>query len=478
VYTASLTPGVGFWDTAEMQTVPYIFGVAHPPGFPAFVILGFIFSHAYAVGPIAWRISLFSAIAVAAATWFAFRTMEDAGVHPVPAALASWTFAFGPIVWTRATRAEVHALAILFISVAVWAALRARTTGRPAFLYTCGAFVGLAAATHPIIIWALPGIALLAFYARAPWSKKTVLLAILAAIAPLLLYLYMPLRSFILSRQRLDPTLAIGLPPGQPFWDYGHTVNWYNFFRHLTGAQFPTKGHALTAILHLSSYPAFASSFSAHAVLEFGIPVLVLALVGWLWLAFDDRVTALALSLICLCGVPFAVSYIIEIDYDRYFLTAFWCIAVLAGAGAQAVVSLAARRFRSAAVIGMLSLVLLAAVGDTVYANRQIFAQRNDHSADQFVDRIVRETRPNGIIGAPWVFAAPLAYAAYVERRLDERVIESAEPPLVASRLARWAKQRPVYVIYYETGPQPIPGARQVPIDIVAPPLLYRVVPR
>ena len=32
-YSAPLGPGT--WDTAELQTVPYILGIAHPTGFPA-----------------------------------------------------------------------------------------------------------------------------------------------------------------------------------------------------------------------------------------------------------------------------------------------------------------------------------------------------------------------------------------------------------------------------------------------------------
>ncbi|HET6275000.1 MAG TPA: hypothetical protein VFE16_03575 [Candidatus Cybelea sp.] len=32
LYVLSLDPDVGFWDTGEMNTVPYILGLAHPTG--------------------------------------------------------------------------------------------------------------------------------------------------------------------------------------------------------------------------------------------------------------------------------------------------------------------------------------------------------------------------------------------------------------------------------------------------------------
>ena len=37
-------PGVGFWDTAEFQTVPPILGTAHPTGYPTYVLLGWLAS--------------------------------------------------------------------------------------------------------------------------------------------------------------------------------------------------------------------------------------------------------------------------------------------------------------------------------------------------------------------------------------------------------------------------------------------------
>ncbi len=55
---------VDYWDTGEMQTVPWILGIAHPTGFPAFVLGGFLFSHLVPIGSVAFRMSLFSGIAM------------------------------------------------------------------------------------------------------------------------------------------------------------------------------------------------------------------------------------------------------------------------------------------------------------------------------------------------------------------------------------------------------------------------------
>jgi len=50
VYVASLRGDVSYWDTGDLQTVPYILGIPYPTGFPGYVLIGWLWSHAFAVG--------------------------------------------------------------------------------------------------------------------------------------------------------------------------------------------------------------------------------------------------------------------------------------------------------------------------------------------------------------------------------------------------------------------------------------------
>src|SRR5918996_876594 len=38
----AMMPGLGYWDTAELQTVAPLLGTAHPTGFPTYVLLGWL----------------------------------------------------------------------------------------------------------------------------------------------------------------------------------------------------------------------------------------------------------------------------------------------------------------------------------------------------------------------------------------------------------------------------------------------------
>lgn len=479
IYVASLTPGVGFWDTAEMQTVPYIFGIAHPTGFPSFVMLGYLFSHVFACGNVAWRLTVMSAIAMSAAAWFVFRTLVDEGVDPLFGCIAAWTFSFGYVAWTRGTRAEVHALAICFIAAAIWSALRARSSGATAPLYVCALSVGLAAATHPVVIWILPGLMVLLaepwLWRDHPWRKGVFAFCFL--FVPLLAYLYMPLRSAFVTTHHLDPTLGLGLPPGQAFWDWGHPATLHNFIRTLTGARFP-KSDALGATLKLLLYPSFAKDFAIKTLGEYGIIVSLLAVAGAIELFFRDPAKAVGLLLAALLGIPFALSYTIESDYDRYFLTAYWVMALLAGLGALAVVRRAPRG-GSVIAFAIATGLLLTGVAQSINKNRDVFRQRTDISGSAFIDRARRETPANGVIVASWVYAAPLAYAAYVEQSMGQRIIASAEPNEITQRLLSWTSKRPVFVIYFEPfkeSPTPIRGAQLVRVGSEEP-AIYRVHP-
>ena len=62
----ALLPGLGLWDTAEFQTVGPLLGTAHPTGYPAYVILGWLAGIVFQpFGEPAFRMNLLSAVLIA-----------------------------------------------------------------------------------------------------------------------------------------------------------------------------------------------------------------------------------------------------------------------------------------------------------------------------------------------------------------------------------------------------------------------------
>jgi hypothetical protein len=62
LYIGTLAPNVTLEDSGELITAAAKFGVGHPPGYPLWTMAGFILSHVFPFGNLAWRMNLLCAI--------------------------------------------------------------------------------------------------------------------------------------------------------------------------------------------------------------------------------------------------------------------------------------------------------------------------------------------------------------------------------------------------------------------------------
>ena len=183
VYLLTVAPDITWAnfssDGGELITASVTLGIAHPPGYPTYLLLGKLFS-LFPIGTIAFRYNLFSALPMSIAAAFsaaaAYRILAvDKAVWP--AALASGlAFAFSPLIWSQATVTEVYALNLAVISIFLWSLLTQRSA-----LFT-GFFLGLAITTHLTSLLLLPlGIAL-----TRHGHKRQLALGIIFGLLPLL----------------------------------------------------------------------------------------------------------------------------------------------------------------------------------------------------------------------------------------------------------------------------------------------------
>ena len=94
-------------------------GVAHPPGYPTWTLLASTLVDLVPWGTAAWRTSLFSALATAAAAAMAFAALRGLGCRrSVALAFAVWLGVL-PSVWRLSTVAEVYALNLFFVAAIV-----------------------------------------------------------------------------------------------------------------------------------------------------------------------------------------------------------------------------------------------------------------------------------------------------------------------------------------------------------------------
>jgi len=197
VYVLTLAPGVLGGDSGELEYIPYILGVAHPTGYPLYTLLGWLWAHGVAVGDVAYRMNLLSAVLGASTAAVLYLIVQHLTSRQVPALLAAVLLAFSPTFWMQAIVAEVYTLNTTFIVVVIYLLLRWEAT-RPSDRYLLlAAFVyGLSLTHHRVILIFLPALALFVWLNdRRVFTNARLVLKIAAlGFSPLLLYLYAPLR--------------------------------------------------------------------------------------------------------------------------------------------------------------------------------------------------------------------------------------------------------------------------------------------
>lgn len=194
VYILTLCPTVPGGDSGELIAVANGLGVAHPPGYPLYTLLGKLFTFV-PHGSIAWRVNLLSAVCDAGATVLLFAAVRRWSGDRWAALFAAGLFAFSPLVWGYAIVAEVFPLNNLFVTALLYLAQRYSTDREPRVALV-GAFLsGLGLANHHTFLFvAFPFSMWLLWFGRRELFERRRFLQLLACFAAgLLPYLYLPI---------------------------------------------------------------------------------------------------------------------------------------------------------------------------------------------------------------------------------------------------------------------------------------------
>ncbi len=206
IYALTLCRTVYFGDSAELAAAGTVLGIAHPPGYPLYLLLTRLLAVALPGEP-ALAANVLSALAAALAAGASALLARLLGAQP-PAAIAAGLLVAGSrIIWSTAVVAEVYTLNA-FLATSLLAALATdeyRPRGDLRALLLAVYLFALGLAHHLTIVHlAMPVLILLVARRRLP------LTAIPAALGLgiLALSLYMVL----LVRSRFDPPLDWGNP--------------------------------------------------------------------------------------------------------------------------------------------------------------------------------------------------------------------------------------------------------------------------
>lgn len=417
LYAVTRAPDLTFIDSGELAAAATTLGIAHPTGYPLYVLIGHVLATAPGPGEPIARMTLFSAACGALAAAFAAdgarRILRAAGLSGGPSAIgglaAGLILATARTPWEQSVVVEVYALHLLLLTVLLDLTLvagdlglspRARTTALVLLAYGAG----LALTNHLSIAFLLPA---LAFYLLRQGTVRIPIGLLAAGFAiGISAYLYLPIRSAC-----------------EPALDWGDPETFGNFYRHASGAVYRVWFLSSTAVAQKQF-----GRFLALVPIEMSPLGLAPAAVGIAILWRKRQVLAQALILLVILNLLYAVNYDIH-DIDAYFLPAFLVLALWAGIGIG-LAAAALGRWRSLAPRGRTALGLVLALLVPAFAlewNYSAASQRNQRLVVDYTTAMFASLEPNAVIlSRQWdYFCSAVFYEQLVRgHRRDVTLIE------------------------------------------------------
>jgi len=391
VYTLTLAPDITWAnrgaDGGDLIAAAATNGVAHPSGYPTYLLLAKLFQ-LLPIGTLAFRANLLSAAAGLCAAGLIFETVSArnglrAGI------LSALALGLAPLVWSQALIAEVYTLHIFFVALLLYLGERKET---PALLY--GALFGLGAGNHLTLLLLLP-----LLYHQNP---KILFKRLYGFALGLTIYLTLPLR-------------AAQKPPIN--WENAVTLK--NFWRLVSGAAYQDELFKWNA----AAYAQKAKNAAALLAAQFGWLGLFAAFAGMV--ATPKTRFQLQLIWIALSAALFFLLYQTA-DAFLYLLPLLLSFSIWMGIGA-------ARLARSLAEYSprlprILWLIFFAAAAIHAAQNYPLVDASKDRRAQNFGQMAMEQISPDAVVithGDEALFT--LWYFRYALRERTDFVVISAE---------------------------------------------------
>ncbi len=452
LYAGTLLPDILPADAGEFQLVATTGGIAHPPGYPLYTMLGWLFAR-IPVGPMAaWRVSLFSAVTGAATLSIVYATARKLTASVWSGLVAVLTLGTSTTFWATATQASIRPLTAFFMALCLFALVHhtahvtahasrevagERDVPQDSYLILFCLALSLGLTHHPSLVFPAAIFLLYLFLVdpallRQPrrWLKPA-----LALLPGALVFVYLPLRG--------PPELA--------------TLS--GFLDHVLARGFRGDMFALNLIDRLVLLPTLFG-FQFNRVLLLGM------LVGAGLLVAQDR--RLAFLLIGSVVIHTAIT----LTYDapqtvEYAMPGYVSLALLIsvpfgrmpnlGRNLRDSVTPPWSRWSTASVLSFLALLILSAAALlNLLAHLPSYnALSRSRDTRDYAETLLTDAPPNTVILSNWHWFSPLRYLQQAEGLRPDVTVEYVAPrgePLAQTWVARiesYVERRPVIVVRY-----------------------------
>jgi hypothetical protein len=473
IYALTVSPTVSFVDSGELSTTLSEPGIVHPPGYPLYTLMGYVVTRFPWAEPAWWvnmlsvfwgglAIGFFCMVITAFGRYYQWQRAErtsllkerrasakrgqkreaiprselqsEAGWRPnlpfwaviIGGAAGSSLLAVSTTYWSRATQAKMYSLHYALIAIFLFAAVNVRwsieredqqLTRR--WLILLSIAFGLGLTNHLTILLIVPGALCLVLLGADSMRRAKDLLRYWAWIfpalaAPLLLYLYLPLRS-----------------SQEPLMNWGSPDNPGAFWRHISGWQYRVNfGLSFEDVPRVTEYLA-----QQWIIASWGIAALAAVALVLLWR--KSVPPAIATLLIVVTVVLFSVAYEVS-ETDAYMVPVYLVFSLWIGllppllldtaigydTPKGNVVTFFSNRPQTLVIVsGVLLLSLIEVLLLAQYGRQD---RSGDRLAEQFARNVFSELPEQSILLTDyWDFYSPTIYMQNVRReRPDLRIVD------------------------------------------------------
>lgn len=381
VYILTMAPTVHFGDSGELTVAAYDLGIAHPPGYPLYLLLGKLFMLIIPIGDMAFRMNLMSvcfAAITAVLIYGIMRLLLRGFIIPV---LTTVSAVFTTTFWSQAVVTEVYTMAAAFLCLLIFlTVLWDRLRSRP-ILWALAASAGFAMTHHVIIALFFPVILIYILVKQRNLIKepKLILTCVVCFILPLLLYFYLPIRS-----------------AANPLHDWGNPETFSAVIDHVTGFQF--RGHFFK--YGLAGMTRSLGRFFTILGDQIPIYLFLFPAIGIISAIRKNKPVALLLASMMVINVLYSSAYDID-DINAYYIPAFLIMMMFGGYGMIYLYHLTRRfniKIAGYAVMGVLIIAALMPVMN----NWSMSNQRGNYLARNYGRNILNSVEQDGVLFIDW----------------------------------------------------------------------------
>ena len=441
VYLRTLMPGVGFGDWGEMATVPHVLGIAHPTGYPTYIVMAWL-AELVPIGSVAFRANLLSAGYVTVALVTLSLISLRLGVRPVLSIAGALATGAVGTVWSAATVSEVNPLHLMFVALIIHRALAWSDRRRTSDLALGALLTGLALGNHLLMLFVAPFIVLFVLWAgRQAFRGRPALLlvAVGAAALGLSVYIYIPLAAV-----------------RSPVLPYNHPTTLDGVIWLVTGTQFRGQFDFLAADGPANFVAALPTLWSL-ALERATILIPLLAIVGTVRLAWIRPAFALMCAGIGVTAVYIWANYL---ELEHYLLVPWLVMGIAASVGLEALARILTGLLRLGltrpaagrlgdALTGAAGVAFVVALGSLNFAAADLSQNR---TGPDYVDAVFSALPADAAILSYWDASTPLWYGQHVEgRRPDVLIVDDTNIVYEnwgtrEARIASLICSRPVFI--------------------------------